>query len=330
MKIIVFISILIVLLFPSSYKIGITNVMTFAWIFYTIYYCYNLSKVKDEKIVTHKYSVSPPNHNYSPYIRYLYNHKFDSKVFVSTIIELIIKKSISLKVDENGNCYLIDNKVVNEDLNKAEMCLKKFLFKDVGEGNYLYVNSFLKKCSSNSGYIYSVYKDFQETFEYEVTFSKYFKSNKDLIDKSTAFLIVSFILSLYNIIFTKRIIVGAVVFIVAALICKFINDLKIMEDGVKNEYKEWLKFKNYINKQDNNFDELDIYTLENYFTYAYVLDSYSNFKRCLDNNDIVDKSDLLKVVNSGLFDKIDYIFNRGINKLSIGNLLLFARNKGRR
>ena len=330
MKIIVLFSLLVILLFPGPIKVNITLIASIIWFIYTLFYLYKLYNVKDKKVTTNNYLIDPPNNNYSPYIRYLYSGKIDYKVFLLVVFELLIKGSISIKI-ENNIYYLIDNKIKDEELKKSEVYVKKILFKDIGEGHYIILNSMIDKCNKNSGYIYSVYKEWQNVFEYEVAFNKYFKSNKQLVDKSTSFLIISFILSLYNIIFTKKIILGLFIFLVASIICKYINDLKNREDEAQIEYEKWIQFRNYIGKTDNNLDELDIKSLENYSLYAYSLDSYLEFKNILKkkNGNYTD-SDILNIINLNVFDNIDYIFNKSINKLNINTLFLFARNKGRR
>lgn len=309
-----------------------TLLATFIWIIYSLYYCYILYVSKDKKIFTTKYLDTPPNNNYSPYIRYLVSGKIDYKVFFLVVIELIIKGSISLK-KENNLYYLFDNKIKNEDLKKSEIYVKKILFKDIGEGHYVILNSMFKKCSFNSGYLYSVYKEWANIFEYETMFNKYFKSNKKLIDKSTFFLVTSFVISLYNVFFTKKIILAIFIFTIAAIMCKYITDMRNREDDAKVEYERWLEFKNYLNKKDNLLDELDSLSLENYSLYAYSLDSYYTFSNILKNrinNEKVEKSEILKLIVVGDFSKIEYIFSKSIEKLNINAVLLFAKNKGRR
>lgn len=332
MKIIVLVSLLVVLLFPIQIKIYLTFLASFIFFIYTIYFVYKLYNLKDKKVITDKYIEYPPNNNYSPYVRYLYKSKVDYKIIVLTIFELLIKGSISLKI-ENNIYYLIDNKIKNEDLKKSEVYVKKLLFKDIGEGHYVVLNNMIKKCNSNSGYIYSSLEEFKNVFEYEVAFNKYFKSNKSLVDKSTGYLIISFILSLYNIFFTKKVILGLLIFAVGAIICKYINDLKNKEEDALNEYKKWLEFKNYINKEDNSLHELDTLSLEQYLLYAYSIGSYYEFKNIIDKkykDNNIDDSIILSIVKSNIFNNIDYIFYKSINKLEVNTLFLFAKNKGRR
>ena len=331
MKTLVIVSLLIVLLIGNPLRVYLTIFASCIWIIYSIYYCYILFHSKDKKIVAYKYSTSPPNNNYSPFIRYLYSGKTDYKVFFLIVIELVIKGSISLK-KENNMYFLIDNKCKNEVLRKSEIYVKKILFKDIGDGNYVVLNNMIRKCNFNSGYLYSVYKEWENVFIYEAAFNKYFKSNKNLIDKSTFFLVISFVLSLYNIFFTKKILLALFIFTIASLMCKYINDIKSREDEAKVEYKRWLEFKNYINKEDNTLDELDVSSLENYALYAYSLDSYYSFYDILNrkNKCDIDKSEVLKIMINKDFINIEYIFSKSIEKLNINAVLLFAKNKGRR
>lgn len=332
MKLFTILCLLLILLVPNELRISLTLLASFLWLIYSIYYCYILYVSKDKKIITYKYLETPPNNNYSPYIRYLVSGKIDYRVFFLVVIELIIKGSISLK-KENNLYYLFDNKIKNEDLKKSEIYVKKILFKDIGEGHYVILNKMFKKCSFNSGYLYSVYKEWANLFEYEAMFNKYFKTNKNLVDKSTFFLITSFVISLYNVFFTKRIIIALFIFTITSIMCKYINDMKNREEDAKGEYKRWLEFKNYLNKKDNLLNELDSVSLENYSLYAYSLDSYYSFSNILKNKvgtDKIEKSEILKLINSGDFTKIEYIFSKSIEKLNINAVLLFAKNKGRR
>lgn len=332
MRFIVLLSILIVVFVPE--KIFITMVMSCIWVFYTIYYCIKLYNIKDEKIVTNEYSLTPPNNNYSPNIRYLYKGKVDYKVFVAMIIELILKKSISIKRN-NNEYYVVDNKLKDEELTKSESFLKNLLFKDIGDTDIVSMNLIHKKCKNNSGYIYHVYKEWAYAFECECAYSKYFKSNKIIIDNSIVYFVVSFILCLYNIFFSKKILIALIIFSVTSSICKYVNDMKCFENEAKIEYKKWLEFKNYIEKEDNMIDECDIATLENYSTYAYVLDSYDSFIKILNkkynkNKEVFSSSEILTVMNLRIFDYIDSVFKMSINTIKIKTLVFFAKNKGRR
>lgn len=330
MKTIVLISLLIVLLLPNQVRINITLISSVIWAVHAVYYSYKLYKIKDKKVITSKYLETPPNNNYSPYIRYLYSGKVDYKVFLLIVLELLINDSIELKY-ENRTYYLVDKKRKDENLKKSETYVKKILFKDMGEGSYVILNNMIRKCNFNSGYLYTVYKEWQNVFEYEVAYSKYFKSNKDLVDKSTSFLIISFILCLYNIFFAKKIILAIIIFAVAASLCKYINDLKNREEEAQYEYEKWIEFNNYIRKYDNNLNELDIESLENYALYAYAMDSFSYFKDILNKvNKDIDSNLVLNSIKSSVFSDIDFIFSKSINKLNINAVLLFAKNKGRR
>lgn len=332
MKIFTILCLLVVLILPNELRISIISLLSIIWFLFALFYSYRLYNSKDKKIITNKYLEIPPNNNYSPYIRYLSSGKIDYKVFLLIVIELMIKGSISLK-KENNLYYLFDNKIKNEELKKSEIYVKKILFKDIGEGHYVILNKMFKKCSFNSGYLYSVYKEWTNVFEYEAMFNRYFKSNKKLIDKSTFFLVTSFVISLYNIVFSKKIILALIIFTISAIMCKFINDIKNREDDAKIEYKKWLEFKNYLNKRDTTLDDVDIFSLENYSLYAYALDSYYSFSDILKNRlkeEDVEKSEVLKLIINDDFSRIEYIFSKSIEKLNINAVLLFAKNKGRR
>ena len=118
-------------------------------------------------------------------------------------------------------------------------------------------------------------------------------------------------------------------------LCKSVNDIKNREEDANKELEEWLKFKNYIKKQDNSLDELDVTSLENYATYAYVLDCYDSFVNVLNrknnkNKDSFKDSVLLMIMYLRIFDDIDNVFKSSLNKAYYKSKFLFSRNKGRR
>ena len=79
--------------------------------------------------------------------------------------------------------------------------------------------------------------------------------------------------------------------------------------------------------------ELDDISLEQYLLYAYSMDCYYEFKNVIDKkykDNNIDNSLLLNIVKSNIFNNIDYIFYKSINKLEVNTLFLFAKNKGRR
>lgn len=332
-KLVIVLSLLLVVFIPE--KVNTTIILSIIWLFYTIYKYIKLYKIKEKKITTDEYSIAPPNNNYSAHIRYLYKGKVDYKVFVATIIELIIKGSISFGRRDKNEYYLIDNKVKEEALTKSESYVKNIIFKQIGDSDKVSLSLIKRKCRDNSGYIYSVYKEWQTVFEYECAYNKYFVSNKNVIDDTALYFVVSFIISLYNIFFTKYIWLSIIMLCVTGYICKYVNDLKNKENESKIEYEEWLKFKNYIDKNDNSLDELDIISLENYATYAYVLDSYDNFVKILNkksskNKDIFKGSILLMIMDLGIFDYVDKLFKDSIYEVYFNSRILFSKNKGRR
>ena len=335
MKIGIILILIITALLNNSLRYGITLIMSLCWLIYTIYYFIVLYKSKDEKIVTDKFSVVPPNNNHSSHIRHLYKGKIDYKVFVATIIELILKKSISLVRYNMNEYYFIDNKVKDEVLTKNEEFVKKILFNDFGDKTQVSLEQIKRKCSKNSGYIYSVYKEWMSVFECESAYNKYFKPSIKVIDSSMFYFCVSLIIAFYNVVFTKNIVIALIIFIVTSILTKYVNDYVNKESDAKIEYEHWLEFKNYIQKYDNTLDELDIISLENYATYAYVLDCYKDFLNVLyrkykNDKNCFDDSVLLSIMNLRIFDEIEKIFFIGINTFIINTRVLFAKNKGRR
>jgi len=96
MKLFIILCLLIILILPNELRIPLTLLASLIWLIYSVYYCYILYTSKDKKIITAKYLETPPNNNYSPYIRYLVSGKIDYKVFFLEVIELIIKGSVSV------------------------------------------------------------------------------------------------------------------------------------------------------------------------------------------------------------------------------------------
>lgn len=323
-----------VLVLPSQARIISIIFLSVMWGFYTIYQVKKIKKYKDERIVTDKFLDSPPNNNYSANIRYLYKGKVDCKVFVATILELMLKNSISL-VRYNKDDYCFINNKTDEELSKSEECIKKILFKDIGNSDSVSFDLIKKKCSKNSGYIYSVYKEWGELFEYECASNKYFITNKNIVENVLLYFVVSFIISLYHLIFTNIMWLAVSMIGITGYLCKCVNDIRNREEDAKEELKKWLEFKNYINKQDNSLDELDVISLENYATYAYVLDCYEGFVNVLNrknskNKDSFKDSVLLMIIYLRIFDELDNILKSSFNKAYFNSRILFSKNKGRR
>lgn len=324
---IVILFVFLVILFGFKYMPFLTYILTFSWAIYLIYFSCKLFSVKDKKISTNNYIETPPNNNYSPYIRYLYSGKIDYKVFLLIVIELIKKESISIKYENRLYC-LIDNKIEDEVLSNSEKYVKKLLFKDIGSKEFVVLNEMINRCNFNSGYLYEVYKEWVDIFYCDVSSNKYFKSNKKILDNSTNFLVMSFVISLLNIFFTRKVIISLIVFSIAAIICKYINDISNREEESKKEYIKWLEFKNYINKKDIEFN-LDNNLLEEYALYSYALDSYNEFKNILSKYDEFD-GEILNIFSNNIINDIDYIFKKSIGKLGINAIILLKSNKGRR
>lgn len=332
-KLVVILSLLIGPLLGDAF-IPIVIFLSIIWVLYTIYQFIKINKFKDKEIITDKYLLEPPNNNYSANIRYLYKGKVDYKVFVSTIVELMLKGSVSF-VRINKNEYCLVNNKNGEELNKIEEGVKKIIFDDIGNSDVVSLDLIKKKCSKNSGYIYSVYKEWQELFEYQCASNKYFKSNKNNVENVLLYFIASIIISIYNIVFTKLIWLSIIIICITGYLCKNVNDIKNREEGAKKELEGWLKFKNYIDKSDNSLDELDVTSLENYATYAYVLDCYDSFVNILNrknskNKDSFKDSVLLMIMYLRIFDEFDNVFKTSINKAFFNSKILFSRNKGRR
>lgn len=332
-KLVVILSLLIAPLLRDAF-VPVVIFISIIWVLYTIYQFIKINKFKDKEITTDKYLLEPPNNNYSANIRYLYKGKVDYKVFVSTIVELMLKGSISF-VRINKDEYCLVNNKNDEELNKIEEGVKKIIFDDIGNSDVVSLELIKKKCSKNSGYIYSVYKEWQELFEYQCASNKYFKSNKNNVENVLLYFIASIIISIYNIVFTKLIWLSIIMICTTGYLCKSVNDIKNREDDAKKELEEWLKFKNYMKKQDNSLDELDVSSLENYATYAYVLDCYDSFVNILNsknskNKDSFKDSVLLMIMYLRIFDEFDNVLKTSINKAFFNSKILFSRNKGRR
>lgn len=320
---------------PDEYKSVLVTFFSVVWFLYTIYYAVKLYKIKDKKINTDKYSTEPPNHQYSPYIRYLCNGKVDYKVFFATIMELILKKSIILCRKDKDKYYLIDGKVEEEELTKNEMFVKNILFCKIGDKDQISLREIKEEAKYNSGYFHYVYNEWKNLFVFESAKFKYFKPIKPIIDNGLFYFMLSIVLSILNIVINNYIYVAFIIFLITSLLIKSVNDYCNREDDAKVEYKSWLEFKNYIKKEDNDLSLLDIKSLENYATYAYVLDEMDSFlnilyKKYESDNTVFDNSVLLSIMNFRIFDDIEETFKKSINLATVKSVVFFSRNRGRR
>ena len=330
MRIFILLSLFITLFFGDELKYNITIVLSVCWLLYTVYYYFNLKSIKDEKIVTDKCCDNPPNNNKSYYVRYLYNAKADYKAFFSMIIELVRCGSISL-IGNNNTYYFINNKVKDEKLSKSEEYLKKILFLDIGSNDKISLENIKNVCRVNSGYISSVFKEWQNIFLYESAFLKYFKSVKPVVDNSLFYFVVSMIIAVFNIFFTGLILVSLIVFTITTLLIKSVNDYSNRESDATKEYICWLEFKNYLSKKEVN---CDIKTLEDYAMYGYVLNEYDSIKEVLNrmyakNIKIFDDNEILYMINLNIFDIIEKEIKDSIESATFKSTILFSKNKGK-
>lgn len=308
-------------------------IFNFVWILLTIYFGFIIFRLKKDANKTNEYSKKPPNNEYSYYIRYLYSKKIDSATFISTIFELILKNSISLRRYNKSEYFFINNKV-DENLNKSEIEIKNILFKKLGDGEKVSINSIRNSSKKNSGYFYAIYKEWQDTLKCEVLKKKYFKRVKPLIDKTIFYFSFSFVTVFLDFIFLKINVAALIIFtITSTLIVKVNNYLKI-DDELKNQYIEWIKFKNYIKSCNNDLIDLDTITLEKYCLYAYIFDEKENFKKIINkkyykDKESIENSVLLSIVNLGIFDNIEKEIRKSIKIAKINYTYFFARNKGR-
>ena len=329
---VVIITLMLLVPFMGELKVNITFLLTVLWLVYAIYLGIILFKSKDSKIISSKCSNELPKILSSSHLRYFYKRKIDNKVFILIIFELLIKKSISI-VRKDKEYYFIDNKIVDEILSKSEENVKKILFTEIGNKESVSLTNINLMFRKNSGYMYREYKSFNNTFEVECVREKYFKSSKNLVDGSSFYLLLSLIISIYNLFFTKFIFLSLIVFTITIIFVLIINNFKNIEDDRIDEYKKLLEFKNYICDKNNNFNDLDIKTLESYALYSYALDSFKEFKNKLfykyvENEECLKDSILLSIINVGIFDDISNEICKSIG--ICGFKYLISKNKGRR
>lgn len=335
MKLCVLAILLIIVVTPPSICYALTIVASIIWLIYTMFYIFKLKKIKDKKEVIKDYCEYPPNNNYASYLRFLYSGKVDYKVFVATIFELIEKGSIKLVRKNKNEYYFIDDKDNNIELTKSEEELKKLLFRKIGDGEVVSLDKINKSSKRNNGYFYEAYKEWQTVFNFEAAKYKYFKPIKPIIDSSLLYFVMSLVIVVYNILFTKFIVISLIIFYVTSYLTIEVNDYCNREDEAKEEYIKWLKFKNYINKNDNNLNELDMKTLENYALYAYVLDEYESFFKVLykkynSDDKIFNDSVILSIINVRIFDEIESKLKKSIKIAKWKTVLLSSKNRGKR
>ena len=306
--------------------------MSLMWFIYTINLCIKISKLRDGVITSDKISNNIPTDKPASHLRYFLKRKIDNKIFITIIFELLQKKYISL-IRQRGEYFFVDNKVEGEILSKSEESVKKILFTEVGNKENVAFSNINKTFRKNSAYIYNEYKIFKDAFEYECVGEKYFKSSRNIVDKLLFYFVVSFILALYNLIFTNAPIISLPILLITIALVKIINDFKNIEEDRKDEYREWLEFKNYLSCRYSNLHLLDNNTLEKYSLYAYVLDSFKPFeeelyKKYANDKNCMEDSVLLTIINTKIFDYMEKELNKSINACKIKGL--FYKNKGRR
>lgn len=334
MKIVIVLSTLLILIIPDSLKEIFVLLLSLIWLLYTIYFVYKFSKIIDKNQIINTFSERPPNHNNSSYIRFLYSSKIDYEVFIASIIELINKESIALIRKNKCKYYIINKKNIDEDLTKNELLLKKILFSNIGNDECVSLDEIKKYAKNNSGYFSYIYNDWKNAFKYETVKYNYFKPIKGIIDSSLFYFMSAFIIAIFNIIYTKNILIAIFIFLVTSILIIKVNNYSNRENTAKEEYNKWLEFKNYIKKPDNELYNLDNKSLENYATYAYVLDTFDDFKKILDkkfidNPNVFCDSMLLSIINLNIFDDVEKEIKDSLKIMDFKSNIWISKNKGR-
>ena len=328
MKVVIIAALLLFILFPNVFILAII-ISSIFWLIYSIWYLMKLKKILDKKIVTNELRVDAPNNNHPYNIRYLYNKKIDYKIFISTILELLNKKRINLIRYNKSDYYFINNNEMDIELTKVESSCIKFLFNQMGDKDKLSLNNFSYLCNKSPVYVYECFKEWISVFEYENAPLKYFKRIKPLVDDSLFYFVVSMIIAISNA-SINYIFVSLFIFFITSYIIVIVNNYSNLEEESKKEYVEWLKYKNYINKNDNDLHDLDIESLDNLAMYAYVLDEYESFINILNkNNKEINDDIVLSIMKTRIFDSIEYKIIKGLKISKYKSIVLFKRNKGK-
>lgn len=329
MKKLVVLFLIIVIFLESSLRSTIILSLSEVWFLIFIYHFISVLKYKDKKVNTKEILEYTPNNNYSPYITYLITGSVNTRVFVSVILELILKGSISIRRYDKNQYYLIDEKS-DIELTKSENYIKRLLFFDISHDEKVSINSIVKFFNKKSGYAYHAYKEWQNIFYCEAANNKYFKGSKDLVDGMLFFFAISFVLAFYNIVLVGNVYLALIIFILTSILTIIANNVHNREEEAIKEYVDWMKFKNYLNLPNNNISSLDNISLENYCCYAYSLDCMPIFEHILSNkdNDEISDSILLSLVNTGIFSNIEKLLIKSIKKAQFKSIVLCKKNKG--
>ena len=331
MKLVLILFLLIILLLNASLQAFITMICTIIWFIYTIIFCIKLLNKKDEKIDSNGYILDLPSNTSPEFIRYFYKRKFDNKVFITTLFNMVMKKFITI-VREN-DYYFVDNTDEESVLTKREESVRRILFKEMGNGENVSLTCIKKSSIKNSAYLYNYFQEFRSTFEYEVASEKYFKPTKNVTYNSMFYLAISYLIAFYNLFFIPYVIIFILIFSLTSIITIMVNGFKNIEEDKKEEYKNWIKFKNYV--VNKNLSELDIEKLESFSLYAYSLDCYKEFKESLylkkyQDEKCFDNSLILQLMSTEIFDDIVKVLDKSITNIKLNTILLFKKNKGRR
>jgi len=289
-----------------------------------VIYIYITKDKEYEKTYFNLYNKFIPNNRSCETLGYLMNNKVTRKHFIACVIDLIRRKDIYVGTI-NNEIYLIDNKSNSDFLSKSDKFIKKFLFDNIGNGEYVSLTSIKNETKYNGGYFYSRLKEWYELVKIDCARYNFFESKDDFIQKVFLYFSISFLLAVYNLFITHYILLSIIIMLLIIVFLIYISSFYKRTKESSREYEEWVSFKNYLD--NSNYlkkEKYDSNTIGLICVYSIVLKSFDKFNNIFVEND---KNLFLKLYKLGLISRIVKELNNYLTYASFFNIS-FTYNKG--
>ena len=332
MKLTIFILFILISVIPSlSIKITVINIISIVWFVFSLIYVLYIYYKKDKEYdirYTNKYCEYIPNNRSPEFLGFLLDGHVKKEHLISSILDLIRKKIISIGKFEDTNEYvLVNNKQNSEYISKTENYLIKWLFNSVGNGEYVTFNQIRRDSTKNSGYFYYCYKEYKELVNFESAKYNFFESKKDLLENIFVYFIVSYLITAYNIFIVHNYIVAIIIFILTTAFIIYVNKFYKRTKEANREYEEWKAFSRFTKEKKGIVADYDKVSYELCIVYSPILKTINEMMSTIKKREDVSKSNFLSSYKLGIVNKLVYILSNSI-KTAETQALLYAKNNG--
>lgn len=296
----------------TTMKIILMTILFALWIVYVFIFIYRNQKKKhhDNRYQDHLYIKDVPRIRSVAELTYLMNGKINHDLLGISVMELIRKKALFLRYNQESDDYVF---VANHNLDTyekttyTEKYLLDWLLTKIGNGEKVSLSLIKKDAYTNSAYFLSCYDDWQIFASFEGTKPTFFESTKEIIDSIMGYIVLSIILALICLYNNLLPVITVLSLVSTFILILYINSYFIRTKEGNSEYLRWKSFSNSIKKGDacNNISNLSI--LERVIIYAKILrvnprTMMTNISA--QNEGKIDDNEFIKYEMTGITDEI--------------------------